>query len=378
MLRYLNITILILSGLLITSVSAFFSIKGFVLFLPDTELYYGILGIGIGFELAKIVMSTFLFHKIKDRAFPIFIKSIMFLSVISLIFFSSIFTFVHLNASASQNLSTTQVNNVQIERLIEKNNILNKRVDVINSEINQVNASDKPNTKLRIYNALSPEKDKITEEIEVNLLKLTTLENQTMENNQYTILESISKFSNYKKEDIFTYIILFIVIILDPLAISLLLAGSYIISEKPTIKVNKKNKVLDTAIKPLFTPPNFLKVPEPVTYKPSYFTTSYSSPSNVEELEDRINKVLPEIETKFNINSPSVHRKKKVIVEEPEIIVEKSFYDLSLLQFDYINEELLEAEVKDLSQINTVNLEDNDSDMPSNEFIIKKIKVKVK
>lgn len=240
MIKFLNIFILLVSGLLITLVSAFFSIKGFVLFLPDKELLYGILGIGIGFELAKIVMSTFLFHRMKDGNFPIFIKLIMGISVTLLILFSSIFTFVHLNATASQDLSVNKIQAVQVDRILERNVILEDRILSINNEISLINGSDKPNTKLRIYNALAPEKEKLETELGENLDKLNTLELDSVTNNQYTVLESISEFTGYDKKDIFTYIVLFIVIIIDPLAISLFLAGSYIIAEKNTILPRKE------------------------------------------------------------------------------------------------------------------------------------------
>lgn len=244
MIKFLNIFILLVSGLLITLVSAFFSIKGFVLFLPDKELLYGILGIGIGFELAKIVMSTFLFHRMKDGNFPIFIKLIMGISVTLLILFSSIFTFVHLNAAASQDLSVNKIQSVQVERLIKRNTILENRILSINNEISLINGSDKPNTKLRIYNALAPEKEKLEIELEGNIDKLNTLEVKSVVDNQYTVLESISEFTGYDKKDIFTYVVLFIVIIIDPLAISLFLAGSYIIAEtkKPLPNKEKINK----------------------------------------------------------------------------------------------------------------------------------------
>lgn len=244
MIKFLNIFILLVSGLLITLVSAFFSIKGFVLFLPDKELLYGILGIGIGFELAKIVMSTFLFHRMKDGNFPIFIKLIMGISVVLLILFSSIFTFVHLNATASQDLSINKIHTVQVDRILERNVILEDRILSINNEISLINGSDKPNTKLRIYNALAPEKEKLETELGENLNKLNTLELDSVVNNQYTVLESISEFTGYDKKDIFTYIVLFIVIIIDPLAISLFLAGSYIIAEKKTILPQKEKMSL--------------------------------------------------------------------------------------------------------------------------------------
>lgn len=338
MLKYLNIAILMLSGLLITLVSAFFSIKGFTLFLPDKELLYGILGIGIGFELAKIVMSTFLFHRLRDRQFPIFIKFIMSVSVAALIFFSSIFTFVHLNASASQDLSVGAIKNTQIERLTERNSILQARINVINSEIATVNASDKPNTKLRIYNALSPEKDKIEIELADNLLSLSELEVATVENNQYTVLESISKFSGYSKEDIFTYIVLFIVIIIDPLAISLFLAGSYIISEKDKKKQLSELPLsllskIDTSINNTTT-----EVKKPTLIKEDtilskneeellmndsidYYNSTFSSREENEELENRlINKdaaeKIKDNEILTQVNDAESARKNELIIKK--------------------------------------------------------------
>ncbi|BDH16381.1 MAG: hypothetical protein [Bacteriophage sp.] len=242
--------LLALSGCLITLVSAFFSIKGFVLFLPDKELAIGILGLGIAFEIAKISVSTFLFHKMKDKDFPIFFKIIMTFAVVSLIVFSSIFTFVHLNASASKNMVSSNVNTSQIETLVKQNEEFQNRISLLDKEFKEF-PDTKPNSKMRLYEKIKPEKNNLENKIIENTTKITNLQNTSIDSDQYIFLESLSKSTNLPKEKIFMVVILFIVITIDPLAISLFLAASFIysrkeskeksISNKPTKNINPKH-----------------------------------------------------------------------------------------------------------------------------------------
>ena len=229
--KYLSIGALALSGLLITLVSAFFSIKGFVLFLPDPELYYGLLGLGIAFELAKITASTFLFHKMKDGKFPLLFKTILTTSVLALILFSAIFTFVHLNASASKSLSVTGLGNTQVVQLQDRNKIIETRIANINTELAAM-PTDMPSAKIRLYNVLNPEKEKLQGELNTNLMEVSKLQNTTNESDQYIFLNNLSVFTGVSREHIFNDVTLFIVCVIDPLAISLFLCATYILASR--------------------------------------------------------------------------------------------------------------------------------------------------
>ena len=223
----LSIFFLALSGILITIVSMFFSIKGFLLFIPDHELYLGLLGLGIAFELGKITASTFLFHKNSDNEFPRLFKVVMTISVIALVFFSALFTFVHLNASASKSLATNNTGNEKIATIEERNKVINERIKNIDDQINAIDPSY-TRAKIRLYNSLNPEKEKLQLELDSNFKAIQESKSSNIESDQFIFLETLTKFTGIEKDKIFFYVTLFIVIIIDPLAISLFLCATYI------------------------------------------------------------------------------------------------------------------------------------------------------
>lgn len=227
------------SGLLITVVSAFFSVQGFLLFLPDPHLFYGILGLGIAFELAKITGSTFLFHRMKDGNFPVVFKLLMTVSMFALIIFSSIFSFVHLNSSASQSLVGTNLNGVKIEQLQSRNTTIQETISGFETQINSM-SKDMVTARIKLYDKFKPEKEKLQAELAKNIEEINTLQINTVENDQFTFLTNLSQFTGFEREKIFTIVIMFIVIIIDPLAISLFLSASHILAEEKKIEIKEE------------------------------------------------------------------------------------------------------------------------------------------
>ena len=218
---------LALSGLLITLVSAFFSVHGFLLFLPASDLHLGILGLGIAFEVAKIVGCTFLFHSMKDRAFPWFFKGIMLTSMLALILFSSIFSFVHLNSSASASLSTSQTNAVRIAQLDARNTAISGILKGFDDQISNV-PSNMNTARMRLYDKFKEERSALQTELAGNSAEIVRLQTSNTESDQFKFLTSFSQLAGVDKATVFTVVILFIVVIIDPLAISLFLSASYI------------------------------------------------------------------------------------------------------------------------------------------------------
>lgn len=227
------------SGLLITVVSAFFSVQGFLLFLPDPHLFYGILGLGVAFELAKITGSTFLFHRMKDGNFPAIFKFLMTVSMFALIVFSSIFSFVHLNSSASQSLVGTNLNTVKIEQLQSRNTTIQDTITGFETQINSM-SKDMVTARIKLYDKFKPEKEKLQIELAKNIEEINKLQVNTVENDQFTFLTNLSQFTGFEREKIFTIVIMFIVIIIDPLAISLFLSASHILAEEKKIEIRKE------------------------------------------------------------------------------------------------------------------------------------------
>ena len=224
---YVIIGSLAFSGLLITAVSAFFSIKGFVLFIPDPELYWGLVGLGFAFELAKIAASTFLFHRMGDSGFPMMFKVIMTSCVLSLVIFSATFTFVHLNASASKSLAASGNGSEVIGRLEDRNKVIDERIKSIADEIASI-SSESPSAKIRMYNKLNPERETLQAELQTNMERIDSERTKSLQGDDFVFLTNLSEFTGQPKDTIFFAVTAFIVVVIDPLAISLFLCASYI------------------------------------------------------------------------------------------------------------------------------------------------------
>lgn len=230
MLQKIPAIILALSGLLITLVSAFFSIHGFIMFIPDKTLFLGILGLGIAFELAKITTSTFLFHRMKDATFPVMFKIYLSLAVLSLIVFSAIFTFVHLNAAVSSNMVESTINQTNIQTLVKRNVDIQASINQMNKQVADL-PQDYVKARIKLMNEFTPVKERLEKEYSDNNVKLSQLQISTVKEDKFIFLTNLSEFTGIPREKIFSYVILFIVITIDPLAISLFLAASHILSD---------------------------------------------------------------------------------------------------------------------------------------------------
>lgn len=230
MLRKTSIALLGLSGVLVTITSIFFSIHGFLLFFSSDDLFYGILLLGIAFEIGKVVSSTFLFHKIKDDAFPKLFKIIMFLNVIILIVFSSVFTFVHLNHSASDAIIKNDLNSERIISLEKNIEDMNNRVKSIDSQVATL-PTNYVNSRIRLMQSFDKEKQDLNNKIEKDKETLHTLKIQNNEGNHFTFLKLLSEMTSLGERTIFMVVVGLIVLIIDPLAISMFLAASYMASK---------------------------------------------------------------------------------------------------------------------------------------------------
>ena len=342
--KFLPVFFLAFSGLLITTVSAFFSVQGFLLFIPDPHLMIGILGLGIAFELAKITASTFLFHKMSDSNFPGLFKLILTSSVLALIIFSSIFTFVHLNSSASKSLANSSVSNIKIERLQERNITIEKTIKDFEDQISSMQ-SNMVTAKMKLYDKFKPEKEKLQKEYESNVNEIHSLQDSAIESDQFVFLTNLSKFTGLEREKIFTVVILFIVCIIDPLAISLFLAASYImatIRPKQVVleesKQVKKSNTVDPEIdiKSLFLTGNndLYKSSVLPESKPTY----YSFPKKLEPKVVTI-EVPVEVEKEIikEVEVPVEVIKEVYIEKSPPVNETFNQYDNPLIMNEYKN-----------------------------------------
>lgn len=70
--------------------------------------------------------------------------------------------------------------------------------------------------------------------------RLSTLNSQSIQEDGLTFLNSLSEYTGWPKRSIYTFIILFVVVVIDPLAISMFLAASFIMSKKKENKLARQ------------------------------------------------------------------------------------------------------------------------------------------
>lgn len=338
--KYLPVFFLAFSGLLITTVSAFFSVQGFLLFIPDPHLMIGILGLGVAFELAKITGSTFLFHRMSDGNFPILFKVLLTLSVLALVIFSVIFTFVHLNSSASKSLATTDVSSVKILQLKERNTSIEKTINDFETQISSM-SSNMVTAKTKLYDKFTPEKLKLQKELAANMEEIHSLQASSVASDQFVFLSNLSSFTGIDKEKIFIVVIMFIVCIIDPLAISLFLAASYILSsQKPKEKEEPSKEVVESLPDPkplevVEEPKNFKLLLE--TNDNSSYSKSILSPNIDSKLHLPV-KLAPEIVIEYITIEKPVETIKEVSVEKIVEVIKEVFVDPPVKEIEHINQ----------------------------------------
>lgn len=229
---------MILSGLTITLAGAYFSVKGFTMLIPDPEIFVGLVILSIAFEVAKITASTFMFHEYKDKEFPVFFKILLGLSISSLILLSAISTYSHFNASISKNMAETNLGSVETEKL--KEDALRLKNFITSSEVQVANLPEQTSAanRIRLMKAFALEKKQKEAELKVIDAKINEINKNNISQNRFIFLNSISKLFNISNEIIFTVVVMTIVFLIDPLALTLILSGTYLMAK------NSKNKIV--------------------------------------------------------------------------------------------------------------------------------------
>ena len=234
--------LLFASGLMITLAGAFFSVKGVVMLIPDPEIYYGLLVLAIAFEAAKITGSTFLFHEYKDSQYPTALKVILTAAVASLVLLSSVATYSHLNASISKSMSQTHSIDAERTRLTEDRNRLQDSLRSIEKQMSDLPSDTKVNNRIRLMKAYSAEKDEAKTKLDAAEARLKELDSQTLQEDKFLFLNSLSSLTGLNRDSLFTVIVLAIVSLIDPLAITLILSGSYIVANLRSAKTEIEEK----------------------------------------------------------------------------------------------------------------------------------------
>jgi hypothetical protein len=236
--------LLFASGLSITIAGAFFSVKGVVMLIPDPEIYYGLLVLAVAFEGAKITASTFLFHEYRDSQYPTALKVILSTAVAALVLLSSIATYSHLNASISKSMSTVTSNSAERTRLTEDRDQLQQTIRNIETQMNSLPPNTGANARIRMMKAFEGEKAEAKARLDSVSEKIQQLDQKNVEEDKFLFLNSLSALTGLNRDKLYTVIVLSIVALIDPLAITLILSGSFIVAnirkEKDVIAEQQK------------------------------------------------------------------------------------------------------------------------------------------
>jgi cell division protein FtsB len=241
--HYIAAILLGLSGLSITLVGIQFSIKGLALWLPDPEYYIIIFIMAIAFEVAKLSTATFLFHYNKSKDFPIFFKIFLFIATLGLVIISSASIYVHLSKYASKEINVGHDNSLDISELEARNKSLHESKTKLDDQVNNLK-SNIVNQRIALHDIYRKDKLKIDAEIKANELKIEGLKASIKENDNFSFMNGIVDLTGKTRLEIYTLFIIFIVALIDPLAISLIIASSYLFSNIHKFKETKNNHTI--------------------------------------------------------------------------------------------------------------------------------------
>lgn len=249
--RHLNLIaaiLLALSALAITVSGAFLSVKGLLIFIPDEALAAVIIALASAFEASKITASTFLFHRIRDKGFPWLFKAFLLFAICGTMFVSGIATYIHLTHAMTASNSEMTINSNKREKIEARISEFRTNANQIMSQISQVEQSKGSlASKTKFINNLTSERDRIQNEINRFQSELDAIDAIEQKDDKLASLNAIAKVSGIDKLTIFTFAILAIVSLIDPLAIVLFLAASYVFSEYVRQPKPQAEAILQTA-----------------------------------------------------------------------------------------------------------------------------------
>lgn len=241
----ISAALLFLSGILISISGAYFSVKGFTLLIPDPDIYIGLLLLAIGFEIGKITAATFLFHEFNDSDFPTFFKYLLTCAIAALIFLSAISTYSHLNSSISKSMSETNAALVQIETLNTEHNRIIQAITSIEGQISNLPTETKVSNRIRLINSYKTEKAQYKSKLDVVDTQITKLTAKNLESDQFIYLNALSNLLHVSRDGLFTIILLLIVTLIDPLAITLILSASFVVNKlRKDMLINKMDNII--------------------------------------------------------------------------------------------------------------------------------------
>jgi hypothetical protein len=247
------------AALVVAGCAAFFSVQGLASLYAGQFLAVCIMAGGL--EFGKLVAASYLHRYWKETNF--LLKSYLIIAVISLMAITSLGIFGFLTSAFQQSHVKIEIVDTQRQSLESKKQTiqdeiftLTKRIDVLNeSRLSQEKRLPKMSSKSAkpIYDDIKKSSDEISksqerikiisDEIKSIDSELLTLKKEESKSTDIGTLKFVSQLFNQETSIIVKWFTIIIVLVFDPLAISLVLAYNNIIDKKNKIEEPKEEEI---------------------------------------------------------------------------------------------------------------------------------------
>jgi|SRR5579859_240454 len=228
----LFILLVLLSAFLIEGIGTYVSVVGLSALFAANPV---IIVLAIALDLGKVVGVSFLYKYFKK--INVVMKSYMTAAVVTLMLITSAGAFGYLSKEFQKAIQGTNQNTILVQSLQDEQVRLQHRKEEIDAQIAKL-----PDNVIRgrkqLIQQFAPEQDKITArlgEIDKQLPQLKI--DSITKNTDVGPIIYIAQAFNTDPEHAVKWVIFIIIFVFDPLAISLLLAGNYLIDEREKRKL---------------------------------------------------------------------------------------------------------------------------------------------
>ena len=118
----------------------------------------------------------------------------------------------------------------QLERLTEDRDRLQGTIRNIENQIESLPANTRVANRIQLIKTYTAEKQEAKQKLDKIETELRQLEGQVVQEDKFLFLNSLSKLTGMNRDDLYTAIVLAIVVLIDPLAITLILSGTFVIA----------------------------------------------------------------------------------------------------------------------------------------------------
>ena len=269
--------------------------------------------LAICLDFAKLVAVSFLYKYWKS--INLLMKSYMTSATLVLMLITSVGAFGFLSKEFQQSISDTNTSAVMIKSMADEQVRLQSRKSEIDSQIAKL-PDNMVKGRTALIKQFAPEVEGINTRLvdidkQLPLLKIETLH----KNVEVGPIIYVAQAFNTTPEEAVKWVILIIIFVFDPLAITLLIAGNFLLI------LRDKKEVVEKVLEPIKeTPPVVITplVPEIIEPK-NEIVSVYTEPQHD---EDVVISVTPLADAVYGPDLPVVSKVYQEIVPEPEPIVE--------------------------------------------------------